>query len=84
MNVTVSQTQLRQALPSFFRDESAGLMDARVGDIYAIDEAGNQWPITGLTVDAQKASEPVKPVAREARTQTGTTLRLATHEGESV
>ena len=84
MNVVVSQTQLRQALESFFRQESAGLMDTRIGEIYAIDEAGNQWPITGLSVDAQKASDPVRPVAVEVRTKTGNTIRLATHEGEAV
>lgn len=84
MNVTVSQDQLRQALTNFLRDQSAGMMVARIGDIHAIDEAGNQWPITGLAIDAQKASEPVKPVAREVRTKTGTTLRLAAHEGEVV
>lgn len=83
MNVKVSMDQLRRSLAGFMDDESAGLMKADVGEIHAIDEAGNQWPIKGLAI-AVAPAKPPRPVGKEIRTGTGATMRLAAVNGETV
>lgn len=72
-----------EALASKLHSDSAGMLDTQVVGLRGLDIAGNEFPITGISIDLAPKT-PVLPAPCERVTKTGNGLRLASFEGNTL
>ena len=85
MEVAVGNDMLGSALADHLADITGGMLDLEVGEIFALDQAGHKFPITGIVVETRhKALGPKDIVPAERVTETGNCIRLASFEGERL
>lgn len=85
MEVSVSNDTLGDALAVHMAEVTGGMLDIEVGGIFALDQTGHKFPITGIVIETRhKALGPKDIVPAERTTETGNRLRLASYEGERL
>lgn len=85
MEVSVSTDLLEEALAAHMASVTGGMLDMEVGTVFALDQAGHRFPISGLVIEAHsKTQAKAEVMPCERTTVTGNRLRLAAFEGERV